>query len=200
MSRVCASTPTASCKGVTARLRSAAPRTAMSQRTHNYSVNRRGRVPVARQYRHQPGRPTSGHPVHAPRSRRRSNPCHPTRTTRSLAPHSRRSSAARSTLTVATPSTAAAASSIASSSRRRARRVRRRSNRRHRQRRTLEPAPREAATRPVSAQQLVRETRASRCKGFVPAACTVSGTLMRNYSTGQSVTVRVLAAGARRVR
>ena len=42
----------------------------------------------------------------------------------------------------------------------------------------------------VSAQQLARETRALEGKGFVPAACTVSGTLMRNYSTGQSVTVK----------
>jgi hypothetical protein len=41
----------------------------------------------------------------------------------------------------------------------------------------------------TSAQQLMRETRAFEAKGYVPAACTVNGTLMRNYSTGQSVTV-----------
>ena len=41
----------------------------------------------------------------------------------------------------------------------------------------------------VSAQQIAREIRAFEAKGYVPSACTVSGTLMRNYSTGQSVTV-----------
>jgi hypothetical protein len=41
----------------------------------------------------------------------------------------------------------------------------------------------------VSAQQLVRKTRALEAKGYVPTACTVSGTELRNYSTGQSVTV-----------
>jgi hypothetical protein len=43
----------------------------------------------------------------------------------------------------------------------------------------------------VSAQQLAREIRAFEAKGYVPTACTVSGTLMRNYSTGQSVTVKL---------
>jgi hypothetical protein len=43
----------------------------------------------------------------------------------------------------------------------------------------------------VSAQQLVREISAFETKGYVPTACTVSGTLMRNYSTGQSVTVKL---------
>lgn len=42
----------------------------------------------------------------------------------------------------------------------------------------------------VSAQQLAREIRAFEHKGYVPSACTVSGTLMRNYTTGQSVTVK----------
>lgn len=42
----------------------------------------------------------------------------------------------------------------------------------------------------VSAQQLAQEIRAFEAKGYVPASCTVSGTLMRNYSTGQSVTVK----------
>lgn len=42
----------------------------------------------------------------------------------------------------------------------------------------------------VSAQQLERKIRAFEHKGYVPSACTVSGTLMRNYSTGQSVTVK----------
>jgi hypothetical protein len=44
---------------------------------------------------------------------------------------------------------------------------------------------------PASAQQLVREIRAFEAKGYVPTACTVSGTLLRNYSTGQSVTVEL---------
>ncbi len=42
----------------------------------------------------------------------------------------------------------------------------------------------------LSAQQLVREIRAFEHKGYVPTACTVSGTLMRNYSTGQTVIVK----------
>ena len=42
----------------------------------------------------------------------------------------------------------------------------------------------------VSAQQLVREIRAFEVKGYVPTACTVNGTLLRNYNTGQSVTVK----------
>lgn len=41
----------------------------------------------------------------------------------------------------------------------------------------------------VSAQRLAGKIRAFEAKGYVPTACTVSGTLMRNYSTGQSVTV-----------
>jgi uncharacterized protein (DUF2126 family) len=42
----------------------------------------------------------------------------------------------------------------------------------------------------VSAQQLAREIRRFEAKGYVPTSCTVSGTLMRNYSTGESVTVK----------
>ena len=42
----------------------------------------------------------------------------------------------------------------------------------------------------VSAQQLARKIRALEAKGYVPTSCTVSGTLMRNYSTGQSMTVK----------
>ncbi|HEY1519417.1 MAG TPA: hypothetical protein VGF91_23510 [Solirubrobacteraceae bacterium] len=42
----------------------------------------------------------------------------------------------------------------------------------------------------LSAQQLAREIRVLEHKGYVPTACTVSGTLMRNYSTGQSTTVK----------
>jgi hypothetical protein len=42
----------------------------------------------------------------------------------------------------------------------------------------------------VSAQQLAREIRAFEAKGYVPTLCIVGGTLMRNYSTGQSVTVK----------
>jgi hypothetical protein len=41
----------------------------------------------------------------------------------------------------------------------------------------------------VSPQQLAGEIRALEAKGFLPAACTVSGTLMRDYSTGQSVLI-----------
>lgn len=41
----------------------------------------------------------------------------------------------------------------------------------------------------VSAQQLAREIRTLEAKGYVPSACTVNGTLLRNYRTGQSVTV-----------
>jgi hypothetical protein len=41
----------------------------------------------------------------------------------------------------------------------------------------------------VSPQQLAKEIRTFEAKGYVPTSCTVSGTLMRNYSTGQSVTV-----------
>jgi hypothetical protein len=44
--------------------------------------------------------------------------------------------------------------------------------------------------RHVSAQRLDREIRAFEKKGYVPTSCTVSGTLMRNYRTGQSVTVK----------
>jgi hypothetical protein len=42
----------------------------------------------------------------------------------------------------------------------------------------------------VSAQQLAREIHTFEAKGYVPTSCTVGGTLMRNYSTGQSVTVK----------
>jgi hypothetical protein len=42
----------------------------------------------------------------------------------------------------------------------------------------------------VSAHQLAREIHTFEAKGYVPTSCTVSGTLMRNYSTGQSVTVK----------
>lgn len=41
----------------------------------------------------------------------------------------------------------------------------------------------------VSAPQLAREIHALEAKGYVPAACTVSGTLARNYKTGQSVLI-----------
>lgn len=52
----------------------------------------------------------------------------------------------------------------------------------------------------VSAAQLAREIRAFEAKGYVPAACTVSGTLMRNYSTGQSVTINWQQRPPRRMR
>jgi hypothetical protein len=42
----------------------------------------------------------------------------------------------------------------------------------------------------MSAQQLAREIRAFEAKGYVPTSCIVGGTLMRNYGTGQSVTVK----------
>jgi hypothetical protein len=41
----------------------------------------------------------------------------------------------------------------------------------------------------VSAQQYAGEIRALEAKGYVPASCTIGGTLMRNYRTGRSVTV-----------
>ena len=41
----------------------------------------------------------------------------------------------------------------------------------------------------LSAHLLMREISALERKGYVPTACTVSGTLMRNYTTGQSVTI-----------
>jgi hypothetical protein len=41
----------------------------------------------------------------------------------------------------------------------------------------------------VSPQQLAKEIRTFEAKGYVPTSCTVSGTLMRNYGTGRSVTV-----------
>jgi hypothetical protein len=43
----------------------------------------------------------------------------------------------------------------------------------------------------VSAQRYAREIRAFETKGYVPTSCTVSGTLMRNYRTGKSVTVKL---------
>jgi hypothetical protein len=43
----------------------------------------------------------------------------------------------------------------------------------------------------LSAPQLMREISALERKGYVPTACTVSGTLMKNYRTGQSVTVKL---------
>lgn len=42
-----------------------------------------------------------------------------------------------------------------------------------------------------SAQQVERQIRTLEAEGYVPTSCTVSGTLMRNYSTGQSVTVKL---------
>jgi hypothetical protein len=42
----------------------------------------------------------------------------------------------------------------------------------------------------VSAQQFAREIRALEAKGYLPASCTIGGTLMRNYRTGQLVTVK----------
>ena len=41
----------------------------------------------------------------------------------------------------------------------------------------------------VSAQQLARRIRALEAKGYVQTSCTVGGTLMTNYTTGQSMTV-----------
>ena len=43
----------------------------------------------------------------------------------------------------------------------------------------------------VSAQQYAGEIRALEAKGYVPASCTIGGTLMRNYRTGRSVTVKL---------
>jgi hypothetical protein len=54
--------------------------------------------------------------------------------------------------------------------------------------RSNQPPMKQHATH-LSAQQLTREFRSFERKGYVPTACTVSGTLLKNYSTGQSVTV-----------
>ena len=43
----------------------------------------------------------------------------------------------------------------------------------------------------VSAQQYASEIRALEAKGYAPASCTIGGTLMRNYRTGRSVTVKL---------
>jgi hypothetical protein len=51
------------------------------------------------------------------------------------------------------------------------------------------PRPLKQPAAHVSAQQLAREIRVLEAKGYVPTSCTVGGTLLRNYSTGQSVTV-----------
>jgi hypothetical protein len=49
--------------------------------------------------------------------------------------------------------------------------------------------PRPAKPGHLSAKQLARDIRALEAKGYVPAACTIHGTLMRNFSTGQSLTL-----------
>jgi len=41
----------------------------------------------------------------------------------------------------------------------------------------------------ISAPQLARDIRALEAKGYVPTSCTVTGTLMHNYVTDQSVTI-----------
>lgn len=43
----------------------------------------------------------------------------------------------------------------------------------------------------VSAQQYAGEIRALEAKGYVPTSCTIGGTLMHNYRTGRSVTVKL---------
>jgi hypothetical protein len=55
----------------------------------------------------------------------------------------------------------------------------------------LNQRPAEQHGGPVSAQQIAREIRVLEAKGYVPTACTINGTLMRNYHTGQSVTVKL---------
>jgi hypothetical protein len=49
--------------------------------------------------------------------------------------------------------------------------------------------PRHVQSGRVTAQQLAREIGALERKGYQQASCTVGGTLMTNYKTGQSVTV-----------
>jgi hypothetical protein len=49
---------------------------------------------------------------------------------------------------------------------------------------------RQQHTSHVSSQQLKQEIRTYEAKGFVATSCTIGGTLMRNYRTGQSVTVK----------
>jgi hypothetical protein len=41
----------------------------------------------------------------------------------------------------------------------------------------------------VPAQQLAQELRALRAKGFVQRSCTVGGTKVTNFATGESMTV-----------
>jgi hypothetical protein len=43
----------------------------------------------------------------------------------------------------------------------------------------------------VSAQQYAGEIHALEARGYVPAACTIDGTLLRNYGTGGSVIVKL---------
>lgn len=43
----------------------------------------------------------------------------------------------------------------------------------------------------LSAQQLARKIHTLETKGYVPTSCTVNGTLLRNDSTGRSVTVKL---------
>ena len=51
------------------------------------------------------------------------------------------------------------------------------------------PHPVKASIR-ASAQRGARKIIALEAKGYVPASCTVAGTLMRNHHTGRSVLVR----------
>ena len=43
----------------------------------------------------------------------------------------------------------------------------------------------------VPAQQYAGEIRALEAKGYAPASCAIGGTLMRNYRTGRSMTVKL---------
>lgn len=43
----------------------------------------------------------------------------------------------------------------------------------------------------VSAQKYAGEIRALEAKGYTPTACAVDGTLMRNFRSGRSVTVKL---------
>jgi len=60
---------------------------------------------------------------------------------------------------------------------------------RHGQRCALSSVPFEQHHARISAPQLARDIRALEAKGYVPTSCTVTGTLMHNYVTDQSVTI-----------
>jgi CRP/FNR family transcriptional regulator, cyclic AMP receptor protein len=163
----------------------------LRQRTHNHSVNGRGRLGfAARQYRYQPDDQPEATGDSPPRPSRRSKPMSPylhyeiararhqemvagaLNSHRSHAIVRRPSVKHRVVQLVAVIGVCVAAGTGVTVSAAH-------SNHRPAQQRVVH----------VSAHQLAREIRTFEAKGYVPTACTVSGTLMRNYTTGRSVTV-----------